>query len=175
MNILILAGSNSSKSINFQLLKYLSAKIEGNQLELIPTNAFELPLYSIDLEEKGFPEAVRALLEKFHQCDCCILSVAEHNSNITAYFKNLLDWLSRMDRHFLLNKKMLLLSCSTGKRGAQSAREAAELMLPRFKGEIIYSMGFPNFQENFQDGQVINPELEQQLQQGLDLLLGNTD
>ena len=78
-----------------------------------------------------------------------ILSVNEHNSNPSAFFKNVLDWLSRADRNFLAETPVFLMSTSGGKRGGSSSRSVIEQMLPRFGGQVVASFSLPQFYENF--------------------------
>ncbi|WP_299215623.1 NAD(P)H-dependent oxidoreductase, partial [uncultured Dokdonia sp.] len=78
-----------------------------------------------------------------------ILSVNEHNGTVSAFFKNILDWLSRVDRNFLSDTKILLMSTSPGARGAKMALEYTKEVLPRFGGTVVESFSFPSFQDNF--------------------------
>ena len=58
----------------------------------------KLPVYGVDLEQgTGIPENAEAFLDKIKSTDGIILSLAEHNGAIRCSFKNLLDWLSRID------------------------------------------------------------------------------
>ncbi|MAN59914.1 MAG: NADPH-dependent FMN reductase [Flavobacteriaceae bacterium] len=149
-NILVFAGSNSSNSINHMLLEFLVKSIASQQVQLIKLTDFALPMYSEDLErEAGFGSNVHALLHEIKSADALIISVNEHNGTVSAYFKNTLDWLSRLDRNFLKDKKILLVSTSRGKRGAASALEYTKGVLPRFGGEVVDSFSLPNFDENF--------------------------
>lgn len=162
MKKIAFAGSNSSKSINHQLLQYVTGQVED--LKLIRLTDFEIPLYSADLEEEGFPKEIIELTELIRAYDLFYISVAEHNGNLTAFFKSILDWLSRYDRHFLLDKKVILLSTSPGKMGAASALESARQMLTRFKAEIIATQSFGNFNSWFIDGTVSDSEIAQEIE-----------
>jgi NAD(P)H-dependent FMN reductase len=159
--ILAFAGSNSSKSINHQLLEYVASQINNATVNLKTAAELDIPLYSIDTEEKeGIPQTVQSLAEEIKASDGLIISVAEHNGNVTAYFKSIMDWLSRHDRHFLLDKPILLLSASPGGGGAGSARAITEKTLPYFKGEVIASQGIGGFYDLFENGQIKNSEIE---------------
>jgi len=148
--ILAFAGSNSSKSINHQLVTYTASRIEGHHVNVIKLTDYPLPLYGIDLEQEGgFSNELKALHELIKESDGLIISVNEHNSGVSAFFKNTTDWLSRFDRSFLENKKILLMSSSTGGRGAFSALDFAKKTLPRFGAEIVDTFSFPKFNDNF--------------------------
>jgi NAD(P)H-dependent FMN reductase len=89
-----------------------------------------------------------------------IISVNEHNSYPSAYFKNVIDWLSRLDAKFLVDKKILLMATSNGGRGAIGSLEVAEKMLTRFKGDIVETFSLPKYGENFDEKEgIINSDL----------------
>ncbi|MEZ4874617.1 MAG: NAD(P)H-dependent oxidoreductase [Flavobacteriaceae bacterium] len=166
--IIVFAGSNSSTSINHELVVYASGNLQHATVEMIRLTQFSLPLFSEDLErEEGYPEVLRALLSKIKAADAVLLSVNEHNGTVSAFFKNILDWLSRIEYKFLEGKNIFLLSTSNGKRGALSAQEYTAGVLPRFGAAEIFRFTLPSFSENFQQGQIINHELASQLKQQL--------
>ncbi|MRN17135.1 NAD(P)H-dependent oxidoreductase [Riemerella anatipestifer] len=146
MKYISIAGSNSSTSINQKLIGYLSQKLGFGEVFL---TQYEIPIYSIDEEQKGFPKKMEVLYNVIFDAEVVMISVAEHNGNLTAFFKNIIDWLSRYKRNFLENKKVVLLSASPGKMGAKSALEIAKNMLPHFGGEIIYAKSIANFNGDF--------------------------
>jgi len=161
--ILVFSGSNSSRSINQQLAVYTASMIRDHSVKVIDLREFNIPLYSEDLEREGFPRGVSDLHEMITGRDGLIISVPEHNGNLPAFFKNILDWLSRFDRHFLSGIKILLMSTSPGSRGARSSLRAAEIILLKFNGEIIttFSLGF--FNRDFAEGEIRDPEKRSEL------------
>ncbi len=111
---------------------------------------FTLPMYSEDHEKKhGYLNSLVELRDTIQKADGLVISVNEHNSNPSAYFKNLIDWLSRLDRKFLEGKKILLMSTSGGKRGAMGSLGVVEKLVPRFGGEVAATFSLPSFKENF--------------------------
>ncbi len=171
--ILALAGSNNSKSINNKLVKYLSTlfnKAEVKHLDLIKLDA---PIYSPDVQhEKGFPETIKQLMEEIKKSDGFIIATPEHNGMITAFFKNLIDWLSRIDRKFFEGKPVLLLSTSPGKGGGKRALANLETLVGYFDADIVGRFAFPSFNENFDSEQnkVTNDELLVELKTKLEIL-----
>lgn len=162
--IITLGGSSSKKSINKQLAEYTGSLLEGVEVINLDLNDFDLPLYSIDVEnEQGFSKDLLALNEVIEHTDGIIISLAEHNGAYSAAFKNAFDWLSRIDGKVWKNKPMLLLSSSPGGRGGQSVLEIARSRFPFNGGNIVGSMTFPFFNDNFKDGQVVNVELNDKL------------
>ena len=169
--IITLGGSSSRNSINKKLAEY-AGKLVGNSKVLnLDLNDYQIPLYSIDLEnESGFSEDVIKLNEEIEVADGIILSLAEHNGAYSAAFKNAFDWLSRIESKTWRNKPMVLLSTSPGARGGQSVLEMALQRFPRHDSNIVFSMSFPSFNVNFQDGEIVNEELKQELVKGIDTL-----
>ncbi len=166
--ILCFAGSNSSRSLNHKLISFAATQINGPQVSVLKLTDYELPMFGEDVErEQGYSANLRMLHNKIKEADALVISVNEHNRMISAYFKNTLDWLSRLDYQFLEGKKILLMSTSNGKRGAASALEYAKFVLSRFGGIVVESFSFPSFSENFSEAtNSISNEL---------LLLGFTD
>ena len=172
--ILAFAGSNSSRSINAKLINTITSELSGVEITTISLTDYPLPIYSEDLEQDvGFPDELSRLLEVIKGHDGLIISVNEHNGSISAFFKNVLDWLSRIEYKFLAGKKVLLFSASPGRRGALSALEYTKGVLPRYDAEIVDSMTFPSFRENYsiEDQKVSNPEMAETIQQKIATLL----
>jgi chromate reductase len=162
--IITIGGSSSKLSINKQLAEYTGSLVEGVEVLNIDLNDYDLPLYSVDIEnESGFPTDLETLNGLVEDTDGIVLSLAEHNGAYSAAFKNAFDWLSRIEGKVWRNKPMLLLSTSPGPRGGQSVMELALSRFPFNGGNIIASMTFPSFGQNFKDGSVINAELNTKL------------
>ena len=81
--------------------------------------------------------------------DGLIIAVNEHNSAPSAFFKNLIDWLSRIDRKFLIEKKVFLMSASPGARGGATSLEIVKGILPRFGATVTATFSLPAFNDNF--------------------------
>jgi NAD(P)H-dependent FMN reductase len=156
--ILYFGASTHSQSIN-QILSQ-SAALELKTL--LPTltlrgidlNDYPCPLYSSDTEEKnGIPESALLFAKLIDEHDLLLISLAEHNGSYTAAFKNLMDWTSRIGgRKTFGDKKVFLLSTSTGARGGASVMEAAKARLPYMGAQIIGTFSLPSFDQNFDIG-----------------------
>lgn len=148
MKTLAFAGLNSSKSINQKLITYAAELI--NSTEIIYLTDYSIPMYSMDHEEEyGIPEGVKQLNDKLDMADHIIISVCEHNGNMSAFFKNIMDWLSRHDSKFLKATKVTLFSTSPGIGGGASALAAAEKMLTYFGAEIHSTQSIASFYQNY--------------------------
>ncbi len=171
-NIITLGGSSSKNSINKQLAEYVGSTLKGVEVTNLDLNDYQLPLYSIDIEnEQGFPKDLKELNQRVEEASGIVLSLAEHNGAYSAAFKNAFDWLSRIDGKVWRNKPMLLLRTSPGARGGQSVMDIALSRFPFNGGNIVGSMTFPSFGENFKDGTIVNEELKLNLRQLSDHLL----
>ena len=153
--IIAFAGSNSSTSINYQLVKYATTLIKGFDCHLLNMVDYPLPLYSEDLEkEKGFSNSLVEMKNDVADAAGLIIGVNEHNGNPSAYFKNLIDWFSRLDRKFLEGQNVLLLGTSPGKGGAKNALEVTKNMLPHMGATIVDIFSLPSFYTNFSSEEV---------------------
>lgn len=166
--IIAFAGSNSKNSINKQLAKYTSSLLNDVQVTILDLNDFELPIYGIDEEnENGIPAKAKQLLETIHSADGIILSLAEHNGNFTVAFKNVYDWMSRIEQKLWNNIPMLLMSTSPGGRGGISALTIAKNGFPHMGGNIVADFSLPKFHDNFKDNEVVNGEFNKQLNEAV--------
>jgi NAD(P)H-dependent FMN reductase len=163
-NIIAFAGSNSITSINKQLATYAASLVENVETRVLDLNDFELPLYGIDLEnEKGIPDNAQKFLDIIKSSDGIILSLAEHNGAYATVFKNLFDWMSRIDGNLWSEKPMLLMATSPGARGGATVLEIAKGRFQYMGGNIVADFSFPSFGANFSEGEIINDELDAEL------------
>ena len=162
--VIAFAGSNSSTSINKQLAAYAASLVDGVEVNVLDLNDFDLPLYGIDLEnEHGIPDNAHRFLDLIKSTDGIVLSLAEHNGAYATVFKNLFDWMSRIDGKLWSEKPMLLMATSPGGRGGATVLEIAQGRFGYMGGNIVGSFSLPSFGENFTDGKVTNEELNSQL------------
>lgn len=159
-NVIAFAGSNSKVSINKQLVSYAISKLEKSNSSILDLNDFDVPVYGIDVEtENGIPENAQKLSELIKNSDAIIVSLAEHNGSYAAVFKNIFDWMSRIDQKVWKNKPMLLMSTSPGARGGAGVLGSAKMAFPHLGGNIVAEFSLPSFFDNFKDGKVSNEEL----------------
>ena len=117
--IIAFGASSSKKSINKILANFAAKQIEDAEVNLLDLNDFEMPIYSVDYEnEFGIPKQAFKFKKILSSADGIIISFAEHNGAYTAAFKNIFDWISRVEKIVWFNKPMFLLATSDGARGA---------------------------------------------------------
>jgi NAD(P)H-dependent FMN reductase len=166
MKVLAFAASNSLNSINRQLAAYVAQMVEGANVELLDINNYELPIFSEQREIKlGQPGKAQQFYGKIDRADALVVSFAEHNGTYTAAWKNLLDWVSRIDRAVFRNKPALFLSASPGAGGASSVLKTAVASAPHFGADLVANLAVPNFHDNFDPyrGRISNRHIERQL------------
>ncbi|MDX1277911.1 GNAT family N-acetyltransferase [Oceanihabitans sediminis] len=162
--IIAFAGSNSKKSMNKKLAAYAASLVEDVEVKILDLNDFDVPLFGVDLEaEMGHPENAKRLFEEIKNTDGIILSLAEHNGAYSAVFKNLFDWMSRIDTKTFKKKPMLLMAASPGGRGGASVLAIAKDRFRFHEGNIVASFSLPFFADNFSDGKIVNEELNAKL------------
>lgn len=169
MKILAFAGSNSSTSINRELVKFVLKNFKEDEVNLIDLNDFSMPVYSVDLEKKGFPDEAHHFLKQIEECDVIICSLAEHNRSYSAAFKNIFDWASRINVKVFQNKPMFLMSTSPGGYGGGNVMNTAKNFFPQFAAEVRETFSLPKFYENFDlESGVINPEMLKDLNEKIE-------
>ena len=168
MKIIAFAGSNSQHSINKKLATYAASLFENAEVDVLDLNDFKMPLFSVDIEKEiGQHPLAKAFLDKIASADILVVSLAEHNGNYSAAFKNIFDWCSRINGKVFQEKPMLLMATSPGGRGGASVLEIAKNAFPRFGTSINLTFSLPSFNDNFDDekGRISNEELDKQLRE----------
>jgi Predicted flavoprotein len=144
MKILAFAGSNSSKSINRELIK-ICCKHLKTHFHILELQRYQIPMFSEDEERKnGFPTDLWSLYNTLKSSDAYLISIPEHNGNFPAFFKNILDWLSRIDRRFFSAKPIFILNASPGNTGDR-VLQIAQSTFEYFKGRVIQSLSVKGF------------------------------
>ncbi|RZJ72289.1 NAD(P)H-dependent oxidoreductase [Flavobacterium sp.] len=150
MKIFAFSGSNSSTSINKQLVTYAAGLFGESQTEIYSMRDFEMPLFGVDLEhETGKHPKAQDFLDKIDASDLLVISLPENNGTYSSAFKNTFDWASRIRKDVFAQKPTLLMAASPGQRGGKSVLELATGNLSRFGLDIKETFSLPLFYENF--------------------------
>ena len=168
--ILAFTGSNHSRSINRQLLKFTLDLIDKRSFEIkeIDLRDYEPVMLSLDEErENGIPKETLKLCELMQEFDGYIIASPEHNGSVPAFLKNIMDWLSRKERKFFQGKPLLLLSTSNSRNGGKTNLSFLAESYKRFDAEVTgtYSLAF--FSEKFRDGKIIDEEEQIRLKESI--------
>lgn len=162
--ILAFAGSNSSQSINRQLVIHAGSFLKSYDLTIVDLNDYEMPIYSADREKAGgFPAAAHNFKDLINDADGIVISFAEHNGSYSVAFKNIMDWVSRLPGDTWGGKTMLLMATSPGKRGGQTVLQAAASRFPFMGAKVTGTFSLPSFGMNFSPGEgIIEEDLRKQ-------------
>ena len=172
--IIALGGSNSKKSINKALATFAANQVENVEINVdsvsnLDLNDFELPLYGIDHEtDHGIPKNATKLNDLIEASHGLIISLAEHNGSYSAAFKNVYDWLSRINKKVWKDKPMLLMATSPGARGGATVLQTAKTGFPFLGGNIVADFSLPSFYDNFSENGITNEELKAAFNQKID-------
>lgn len=167
MKITAFAATNSTQSINLELVKSALHTLQEHEIQVLDLNDYEMPIYSPERNQEGIPAKALAFNQLLKESDALIIGLAEHNGTFSTAFKNIFDWGSRADKALFQQKPMFLLSTSPGPRGGQFVMESAKTIFPFFGGNIQSHFSLPSFQENFKDGNIINDTLQQEFENRL--------
>ena len=148
--ILAFAGSNSRQSINKKLVSHATTLLLDSESTIIDLNDFEMPIYGIDKEQaNGIPDEAWKFKSLLKEHDGIMISFAEHNGAYSAAFKNIFDWISRMEGKTWEQKPILLLATSPGKRGGSNVLSLAANRFPYDGALVVNTFSLPSFYENF--------------------------
>ena len=160
MKILAFAASNHSNSINKQLVTHITNQFQECEVEVLDLNNYEMPIYGIDKEvQSGVPSLALDFASKIDGADLIVISLAEYNGTYSVAFKNIFDWLSRVqNRKTFGDKNIFLAATSPGERGGLTVLESAQATFPYHGGNVIETFSLPFFGNNFNAEQGILDE-----------------
>ncbi|MFK7980232.1 MAG: NADPH-dependent FMN reductase [Saprospiraceae bacterium] len=148
--ILAFGASSSIHSINKKFATFAANQIADAAITILDLNDFEMPIYSVDREAaSGIPDLAKQFKKHIQDADGIIVSFAEHNGSYTAAYKNIYDWMSRLEGSVWEEKTMILLSTSPGGRGAKTVLEAALSTYSRGNKNVVAHFSLPAFGQNF--------------------------
>jgi chromate reductase len=94
IKLLGVSGSLRKQSYNSGALRAIPAILpDGMTFEIADIS--DLPFYNNDVEQTGFPDAVKNFRTKVAAADALIFAVPEYNFSLPGALKNALEWLSR--------------------------------------------------------------------------------
>lgn len=136
MRVLAFAATSSRNSINRSLVEFAAAQSQTDlgpdvQIDFLDLNDYEMPIYSIDREhEIGIPVKAQAFFDTIGAADALLVSFAEHNGSTTAAWKNIYDWMSRIEMKPWQGKPMVMLAATPGPHAGASVVGAQEKLAP---------------------------------------------
>lgn len=146
---LVFGATNHINSINKKWATWLAKEL-NLPAYIIDLNDFEMPIYSVHREHsEGIPSLAFDLYKLIGDSDNIIVSFAEYNGSYTSSFKNILDWLSRIDIKVFQNKKCIFTAVSPSKTGGKYVLEQASNRFPSMGAHIIGTFHLPSFNHFF--------------------------
>ncbi|MEO1747452.1 MAG: NAD(P)H-dependent oxidoreductase, partial [Pseudomonadota bacterium] len=109
----------------------------ATQIEFLDINDYEMPIYSPDRQKAdGIHPLAQEFYAKIGDADALIVSFAEYNGFVTAAWKNIYDWMSRIDQKVWQDKPFLLLAASPGRQAGANVLQTQEQTAPFFGMDI---------------------------------------
>lgn len=163
MKVLAFAGSNHSASINRMLVGYAAKRLQElapqTEIELLDLNDFEMPIYSIDREAAdGIHPLAHSFYNKIGEADAVIVSFAEYNGMVTSAWKNIFDWMTRIDQKVWHDNPVVILAASPGARAGANVLEKEVSSGPRFGMDLRGSYGVGNWDDAWDGERLTKPD-----------------
>jgi chromate reductase len=115
-DVLGICGSLRQKSFNMAALR-AAGELMPAGLKLRITSIAELPIYNLDVQEKGFPAPVTKLRDEILAADALLFASPEYNWSLSGALKNAIDWMSRFQPQPFQNKPAAVFSATGGPVG----------------------------------------------------------
>ena len=143
--VLLVGGSLRQGSYNQALLHHLATYLPAQTtVQTLQPASVALPLFNQDIERMpAHLQAAAQIHAQFSQAEGLLVAVPEYNGQVTAYFKNLIDWMSRLPyvsddfSNAFLDKPVLLCSASTGHTGGALGIQSARQLLAYVGGSVL--------------------------------------
>ncbi|MEL6370020.1 MAG: NAD(P)H-dependent oxidoreductase [Pseudomonadota bacterium] len=155
MKILAFGASNHSASINAAFASYAAARfkdvhLQDAEVEIVDLNDFEMPIYSIDREKSdGIHPLAQGFFNKIGASDALIISYPEYNGSYTSAWKNIHDWMSRIDMAIYQSKPAVVLAATPGPRAGAGVLQAVEGSAPFFGMDLRGKFGIGTWSDRF--------------------------
>ena len=136
MKLVAIVGTNSGRSTNRKLLKFMAKhfadKADIEVLEIKDLPAFDEP------EDKIAPAEVAIFSQKITEADGVIISTPEYDHTIPAPFSSALEWIAYTSRA-LINKPTMIVGASLGLLGTSRAQAHLRQILdaPELKARVM--------------------------------------
>ena len=160
-----IVGSNSQKSTNRDLLKYMKRHFQAKaEIDLVEIS--RLPLYKKTPDE-FVPQEALDIAKKIEASDGVIIATPEYDHSIPAVLSSALAWLS-YGIHPLVDKPVMITGASYGSLGSSRAQAQLRQILdsPEIKARIMPSSEFllgHSLQAFDEDGNLKDKKVVEQL------------
>ncbi|WP_019790399.1 NADPH-dependent FMN reductase [Streptococcus sobrinus] len=160
MKLVAIVGTNSDRSTNRKLLKFM-AKHFAQEAEIEILEIKDLPAFN-EPEEKQAPQVVAEFNQKIAQAQGVIIATPEYDHTIPASLSSTLEWIAYTSRP-LINKPVMIVGASLGLLGTSRAQAHLRQILdaPELKARVMPGNEFlldHSDQVLTDDGQLNNPD-----------------
>lgn len=136
MKLVAIVGTNSDRSTNRKLLKFMAEHFaDWADIEVLEIK--ELPAFN-EPEDRTAPAAIAAFSEKIASADGVIIATPEYDHTIPAPLASALEWIAYTSRA-LINKPTMIVGCSLGALGTSRAQAHLRQILdaPELKARVM--------------------------------------
>lgn len=136
-----IVGSNSNKSTNRELLKYMQRRFQDQaEIELVEIKG--LPIFKKSIDQ-FVPKQALEIAKKIENSDGVIIATPEYDHSIPAALSSTLAWLS-YGIHPFVDKPVMITGASYGSLGSSRAQSQLRQILdsPELKALIMPSSEF---------------------------------
>jgi len=168
MTILGISGSLRHDSYNTMLLRNVPLELE------LWDGLKEIPPYDEDDDIDPAPPAVAQMRAAVAGADAIVFATPEYNASVPGQLKNAVDWLSRpRGEAALANKPVAVIGASTGAFGAVWAQSELRKVLATAGARVVDAeVAVGHAPQRFDgDGELLDENLKEQLQEAADTLL----
>lgn len=136
MKLVAIVGTNSDRSTNRKLLKFM-AKHFAQEAEIEILEIKDLPAFN-EPEEKQAPQVVAEFNQKIAQAQGVIIATPEYDHTIPAPLSSTLEWIAYTSRP-LINKPVMIVGASLGLLGTSRAQAHLRQILdaPELKARVM--------------------------------------
>ena len=113
IKVLGFAGSLRKASWNRGLLR-AGQQVAPFDVAIEIFDISDIPLYSEDVRQQGFPPVVQSFRERIRVADALLIATPEYNYSVPGVLKNAIDWASRPPDQPFQDKPIALMGASAG-------------------------------------------------------------
>lgn len=136
ISVLAFAGSLRKASWNRGLLR-AARQAAPSDVKIEVFDIWDIPLYSEDIRQRGFPPAVQDFRERIRVADALLIATPEYNYSVPGVLKNAIDWASRPPDQPFQDKPIALMGASAGMAGTTRAQHHLRQTFVYLDGRLL--------------------------------------
>lgn len=137
LNIATLCGSLRQKSLNRQLLRNLP-NIAMSDMAFSEVEQFStLPPYNQDIENRSMPAHLDTIAKRLRSFNGVVIATPEYNHSVPGFFKNTIDWLSRLEQQPFDGKTVSIMAVSPSECGGTRGLDHLKDILAPLGAHVI--------------------------------------